>query len=150
MSEENQLPEFDLRTALQWLGEHGLAPNAECWVLSGDTVEPVIGVTPTPRGNCIMWTRPVWAEPSPSPLTFTATYDILVESYSGGGRLIWEAQPRFTYRGSHVVDPEKSVFFLFLPTAIQLIESHEEKMEQRKQQARQLTEQIERTRNQDG
>lgn len=141
------LPEFDLRTALQWLGEHGLDNEAECWVLSGDTAEPVTGVTPTPLGNVILWTLPPWTEPFPRPLSYAAVYDTLVGEYSGGGRLIWESQPRHTYRGSHVIDPAKSVFFLFLPTAIQLIESHEEKMEQRKQQAKQLTEQIERTQN---
>lgn len=131
-----------LRTALMWLESHRLSAQAECWVLAGDDVEPVTGVTCD--GDVTLTSRPVWGDPSPTPLPYGLIYDKIMEQYSGGGSIKWEGHSE-TYRGSYVVDPAKAVFFLFLPESVMIVESHEEKMEQRRQQARQLTREIERS-----
>lgn len=141
---------YNLRTSLQWLQGHGLEEDAECWILSGDTVEPIIGVTSQEDGNVILSSRPIYEEPSPIPLTYGVVSDRLLESYSGGGCLLWGTDTDQTYRGSYVVNPETAVFFLFLPSDIQIYETYSEQMDQRKQQARQLTSEIERAQKPDG
>jgi hypothetical protein len=130
-----------LRTALSWLQAHGLSDDAECWVLGQDTVQPVTGVTQV-LSDMLIITAPPWSDPAPTPLRFAAVCDTLLENYSGGGTLRWLAKPDDPYRGSYVVNPKSAVFFLFLPNEIQIVESHEEKMEQRTQQAIQLTRDI--------
>src|SRR5271157_2708338 len=131
-----------LRTALQWLTDHDLSDDAECWVLSGDTVEPIVGVTATPAGDVWIGTAAVWSEPAPIALRYGPMCDTLLETYSGGGSLRWANSPGQTYRGSYTPNPDVSVFLLFLPTEVRLVESHEEQMEKRKQQAKQLTREI--------
>jgi hypothetical protein len=133
---------ISLRTVLMWLEEHRLHDDAECWVLGGDTVEPVHGVTWEESGDMVLHSRPPWTEPAPTPLQYAAVRDTLLEHYAGGGRLKWAGHPD-VYRGSYVVNAESSVFFVFLPTEIQIVDSHEEKMEQRKKQAIDLTRKIE-------
>jgi|SRR5271156_2363619 len=130
-----------LRTALAWLQAHGLSDDAECWVLGEDTVQPVTGVTQV-AGDMMLVSAAPWSEPTPLPLSFGGVCDILLENYSGGGTLRWHAKPDDPYRGSYVVNPESAVFFLFLPENIQIVEGHAEKMEQRIQQAIQLTREI--------
>lgn|SRR5208283_1419934 len=130
-----------LRTALSWLQAHGLSDSAECWVLGADTAQPVTGIAQD-GADMVLHTAPPWSEPTPQPLRFAAVCDTLLENYSGGGTLKWHAKPDDPYRGSYVVNSESAVFFLFLPDSIQLFESHEEKMEQRTQQAIQLTRDI--------
>lgn len=134
-----------LRTVLQWLDEQNISLDAECWVLTNDTVLPVIAAIPDGgRGDIILRTAPVWSEPPPVPLTFDAIHDTILEHYSGAGELIWlNANSTITYRGSYVVNADNAVFFLFLPEKIELVETHIEKMEQRKKQAIDLTKEIE-------
>lgn len=132
-----------LRTALSWLQAHGLSDEAECWVLGSDTVEPVTGVTSTEAGDMVLSTAPPWSEPTPIPMQYNAVCDTLLEEYAGGGALRWASRPDEPYRGSYVVDATSAVFFLFLPEDVQLLaESHDEKMEQQKQRAKELTKQI--------
>lgn len=133
---------ISLRTVLRWLEEHRLHDEADCWVLSGDTVEPVVEVTWEDEGNMILHSRPPWSEPAPTPLQYHMVCDTLLEHYAGGGQLKWGGHPDM-YKGSYVVNAESSVFFLFLPSSIEIVESHEEKMEQRKNQAIELTRKIE-------
>lgn len=130
-----------LRTALAWLQAHGLSDNAECWVLGQDTIHPVTGVTQD-AGDMILESAAPWSEPTPLPLAFGGVCDILFENYSGGGTLKWQVKPDDPYRGSYVVNPKSAVFFLFLPENIQIVDGHAEKMEQRTQQAIQLTREI--------
>jgi hypothetical protein len=133
----------NLRTALQWLDEQDIGGQAECWVLGNNTVQPIVHVTWTEVGDVLLWTLPPWTEPSPTPLQFARVSDMLLEHYSGGGSLRWANQLSDTYRGSYVVNSESAVFFLFLPPNVRIMDSHDEKMEQRKQQAIELTKRIE-------
>src|SRR5271155_4142857 len=130
-----------LRTALAWLQAHGLSDSAECWVLGEEDTQPVTNVTQV-AGDMILESAAPWSTPTPLPLGFGGVYDILFENYSGGGTLRWHAKPDDPYRGSYVVNPGSAVFFLFLPENIQIVEGHAEKMEQRTQQAIQLTREI--------
>lgn len=132
-----------LRTVLHWLDEQRIWNNAECWVLADNTVEPVVGVTWTDDGNMVLSTASVWTEPTPTPLQYGPVCDTLREHYSGGGRLIWTTKSEDVYRGSYVANAETAVFFVFLPKSVEIIETHEEKLEQRKQQAIELTKKIE-------
>lgn len=132
----------DLRTVLRWLGEQEISELAECWILSDGTVEPVVTLQEL-DGSLYLGSRSVWSAPAPVPLRFGTVYDKLLGSYSGGGLLHWTSHPGHTYRGSYVVNPNNAVFFLFLPDSIKLIDSHSDKMEQRKEQAKQLTKEIE-------
>jgi hypothetical protein len=134
----------DLRTTLHWLTEQGIHDEAECWILGSDTVQPVVGVTPTNSGDTYLLSEEPWAEPAPAPLSYRAVCDILLESYAGGGSLRWATNPATIYRGSYSVNVENAVFFVFLPSEIEIVDSHEVKMEQRKRQAEQLTQEIER------
>jgi hypothetical protein len=134
----------DLRTTLQWLTEQHITGDAECWLLADATVLPVTDLAVQEgEGSLILVTSTVWSEPTPVPLHYERVYAKLMDSYSGAGRMKWAGHVNYTYRGSYVVDPTSSVFFLFLPEHVQLIEPHSEKMEKREQQARQLTEEIE-------
>lgn len=133
-----------LRTALSWLQAHGLSDDAECWVLGSNTVQPVTGVT-SEGADMVLHTAPAWSEPTPAPLRYASVCDTLLENYSGGGTLRWRTRPTDPYRGSYVVDTNSAVFFLFLPQGVELVESHDEKMAQRKQQAIQLTREIQET-----
>lgn len=145
----------NLRTVLMWLDEQQIHPDAECWVLGHDTVQPVVDIvqagggegtyfnTQAILGDLVLITTQPWGDPTPAPLHYGAVYDTILETYSGGGRLLWDAHHKDTYRGSYVVNAESAVFFLFLPTDIEIVDSHEEKMEQRKKQAIELTRKIE-------
>jgi hypothetical protein len=132
----------NLRTVLKWLDEQRIHDEAECWILTGDTVEPITYVTWTNNGDIILTSAPPWHEPTPIPLHYAQVCAMLLEHYSGGGLLKWSKRPRDTYRGSYIVNPESSVFFIFLSSTVGVVEDHETKMEQKKQQAIQLTRQI--------
>lgn len=125
----------NLRTVLRWLAEHNLDDNAECWVLTHETVVPIIYATPKGE-NIDIVTAGVWETPVPIPVTFTYLFDTIVNDYSGGGTLYW--RKGYTYRGSYVVNSDNAVFLLFLPDEIDLIEAHKEKMETKKKQAEEL------------
>jgi len=133
----------NLRTVLRWLDEQRIHDEAGCWVLGHDRVEPVEHVTWTEDGDMLVLTEPPWSTPTPVPLTYREVSDILLEHYSGGGLLKWANHPEEVYKGSYVVKPESAVFFLFLSQEVGIVESHSEKMEQRKQQAIELTKRIE-------
>jgi hypothetical protein len=133
----------NLRTVLRWLDEQRIHDEAMCWILGSDTVEPVTHVTWTEDGHMILESLPPWSEPIPTALRYEEVCDILLEHYAGGGSLKWTKQPDTIYRGSYVVDPKESVFFIFLPSNIRFVDSHSEKIEQKRQQAIQLTRQIE-------
>ena len=133
------------RTILNWLTAHNLSDSAEVWVLGAKSVEPVLQVQPLSSGNAEVETASVWSKPAPVPLQYGSFYDTLLRSYSGGGTLEWQDHYQDTYRGSYTVNPQTAVFLLFLPDEIQLIETHAEKMEQRRKQAKELTEVIERS-----
>jgi hypothetical protein len=134
----------DLRTVLHWLDEQDPAPDAECWLLSDRTVLPVVDrAVASGSGSIILITASVWAEPTPVPLRYDALRATIMENYSGAGQMQWSERVNYIYRGSYVVDPMVSVFFTFLPPQVELIETHAEKMEQRRKQARQLTKEIE-------
>lgn len=133
----------NLRTVLRWLDEARIHDEAECWVLGGDTVQPVTGVTSTESGDMLLHSEEPWAEPAPAPLRFREVCDTLLEEYAGGGLLKWADHPD-VYRGSYSVNVETAVFFVFTSPGVEIVDSHEEKMEQRKQQAETLTQEIER------
>jgi hypothetical protein len=132
----------DLRTAIRWLIEHDLSESAEVWCLSHRDIEPITELRPV-GPDFVVESRSIWSEPTPVPLQWAAFYDMLMGSYSGGGTFKWAAHPE-TFRGSYSVNPQTAVFLLFLPPQTQIIETHAEKMEQRQQQAQQLTQEIDR------
>lgn len=131
----------DVRTALNWLNEHHLEDGAEVWVLSDDLVVPVteVGI----GENVYIYTRPIDLTNPTQGLTYHDFLDSILKDYSAGGRVIWAKRPDLTFRGSYVRNPAAAVFLVFLPEQVQLVESHEDKMEQRKEQARTLSERIE-------
>lgn len=131
----------DLRTAIRWLLEHELAETAEVWVLAKPVLRPVVAVEPV-AGDTWLGTAPVWSEPTPAPLQWDRFYDRLMECYAAGGTFRWAQHPELVYRGSYVVNPASAVFLLFLKPDIELVQSHSELMEQRKEQANQLTQEI--------
>lgn len=135
-----------LRTALQWLDEQHIAPDAECWVLAGDTVEPVTSIDVTGQGDILLTTAKVWDDPAPVPMLYDEVHGALIDSHSGGGALHWRTHSE-TYRGSYVVNPERAVFFVFLPDDVSLSPgTYTERVDQRREQAKQLTREIERER----
>lgn len=130
------------RTILQWLDEQGLGIEAEVWVLGKQDVEPVLHIEPMPEdGSVAVRTASVWSVPVPVPLRYGTFRARVQECYSGAGTLRWKDHPD-TYRGSYTVNPQSAVFLLFLPDETQLILTHEEKMEQKRKRARELTEVI--------
>lgn len=134
------------RTILKWLTDHNLSDDAEVWILGdySSPVEPVTEIGSTDEGAVWVETSPVWKEPVPVPMHYGPFYARLLECYSGAGTLQWLGHSD-TYRGSYTVNPHAAVFLLFLPDSIDLLETHTEKMEQRKKQARELTEVIEKS-----
>jgi hypothetical protein len=143
---------INLRTTLQWLTEHDPtpSPSAECWVLTDREVLPIIAIGREinidegySTADVLVDTSPIWSQPPPTPLTYVALYDKLLETYSGGGKLGWRSHVTYTYRGSYVVNPDNAIFFLFLPSNVILRSTYQEELDRRKDQARQLTKEIE-------
>lgn len=131
----------NLRTAIGWLLAHGLEDDAEVWAVSKSVMEPVIDALPVSSDTWLR-TGSVWQEPTPLPLQWSGFYARLMEWYSAGGTFRWAQYPNLTYRGSYVVSPHSAVFLIFLSPEIELVQSHSELMEQRKQQAKSLTQEI--------
>lgn len=145
----DEIPQPDLRTVLMWLAEHELPPTVECWVLSESAIHPIESVTSDDTGDVTLTTGPLTLEATP--MHYGSIFDTLIETYSGGGHLRWRGAPRHTYRGSYTRNPSEAVFFVFLPESIQPPpETYAEEMDKRKQQARELTQEIERSQKPNG
>jgi hypothetical protein len=133
-----------LRTALQWLDEHQLSDDAECWVLTDEAVIPIVAVQ-CDGGDAILHTSKVFRDP----LTYSKLRDTILADHSGGGNLTWYGNTERFYRGSYTVNPEQAVFFIYLPQNATLSYiPYDEQIEIKRQQARQLTQEIDNARDQ--
>ena len=131
-----------MRTALQWLLEHELDEHAEVWVLSGAEFEPVVALEPV-GSDAWVGTVPVWSDAGASRLRWSAFFGKLGSWYTAGGTFRWAQHPEMVYRGSHVINPQSAVFLVFLDPNIELVQSHAELMDERRDQANKLTQEIE-------
>jgi hypothetical protein len=131
----------NMRTALQWLLEHELADDAEVWVLSKPYFEPVVALEPV-GSDAWVGSVPV-ALDGPAGMRWSEFYGKLASWYTAAGSFRWAQHPEMIYRGSLAVNAQSAVFLVFLDPNVELVQSHAELMDQRRDQANKLTQEIE-------